>query len=799
MNLSSTIEQLFLKEIEKVEKAALHPFVQQGIIPMDEENTLTGECWDEMDRELDSYFGAHKSRHLTNTQKITEDDDVEPLQRMEKVNTTTSNDYCREVSINIDDNTSLSEQMAQLIKLLQLSQAPGTRKVQAYSWRSWKGWLEEQKNNHPELENVDCFHPGKYVLGLYLLQMRVLYNYSHSTVVNCFWNQLCCLLKEERNIDLKQEMGDFIRKLFRALIRKYGNSKFKVCPLLNSDLHKWQRKLLQQDNREPSIKLRAIIMFGRYLGWRGDTISYMKLKDVEFKTVQADGQTYIVVKNTGFKDKGVGRIELCNTVYGSCDFHECPVYALLWYLFHVRKVFIQSTLLSVISNNKYDYKQGTENEYLFTQSLSEQPMSPKDMSNLMKNSSSTLLNCRYTMRSLRSGHICQALMTSILRYGIIKDHIRQAVKRHVGWNNDESIDAYERMSIFCSQNVSSLQDLSQNTEAQNVVRSYFDQDTTSKTPPTPFQSVRTTMRQRRRSVNSPKLPPPSVMKYVSFRNIKSRIVHHHPQLKIACDEETRTSRDGKDHQTIWMTYHQKYIKKWCENAEECQELLNSNPDYLHGKKEVKQSILLNVGKKVFLQLAVGEKRDEWIKKVFYEDYVPKKLEESSPAKIPPRSPSTRLSTKRRFLPVGAKRLLVYNSENEKSDDEETVSQPSMPRLITLPDFSNLVTQEDIESEPEALPSSNNEPRENLNTGMILDDSDLELSNFLSESELSEEQDTEMKSNNQEEEEQEKEGWVWVWVGWGWVWERRAIPPNPTRQYYTVFNSVNCADGVSRQC
>ncbi len=38
-------------------------------------------------------------------------------------------------------------------------------------------------------------------------------------------------------------------------------------------------------------------------------------------------------------------------------------------------------------------------------------------------------------------------------------------------------------------------------------------------------------------------------------------------------------------------------------------------------------------------------------------------------------------------------------------------------------------------------------------------------------------------------------------GLGWVWERerRTIPPNPTRQCYTVFNSVNCADGVSRQC
>ena len=46
--------------------------------------------------------------------------------------------------------------------------------------------------------------------------MRVLVDNSHSTVGNSFWNQLCALLKEEKNVDLKTEMGEFIRKLFRS-------------------------------------------------------------------------------------------------------------------------------------------------------------------------------------------------------------------------------------------------------------------------------------------------------------------------------------------------------------------------------------------------------------------------------------------------------------------------------------------------------------------------------------------------------------------------------------------------------
>ncbi len=207
---------------------------------------------------------------------------------MEK--STETNDLCRDTTISLSDADSIPEQLSQLISLMQLSQAPGTKKIQNYSWRSWLDWLTKQKSKHEELSTTDPYHPGKYVLGLYLLQMRVVYNYSHSTVVNCFWNQLCSLLKDERGVDLKEEMGEFMRKLFRAMVRKYGHTKFKVCPLLNGDLMKWERVLKTKDNREPQIKLRALIMYGRHLGWRGDTISYMKLKDVVFKSIESDGQ-----------------------------------------------------------------------------------------------------------------------------------------------------------------------------------------------------------------------------------------------------------------------------------------------------------------------------------------------------------------------------------------------------------------------------------------------------------------------------------------------------------------------------
>ncbi len=660
-------------------------------VALDEGTTL-----DEIDKDLFKMLGELER----NKTKITDNLNVTTINRLEKTGAT--DDYCRDVDIRLDETQTLPDQFNELMTIMELSKAPGTKLIQNYSWRSWIGWLNEQKEKYSELTSVDPYNPDKHVVGLYLLHMRVIHKYSHSTVVQCFWNQLCSVLKEERGIDIKKDMKDFIHKLFRALVRKYGNSKFKVCPLLNTDLQKWQKILAQKDNREPQIKLRALIMFGRHTGWRGDTLSYMKLKHIHLSVVERGGHRYFVSQNVGFKNKGIGGHELRNTVYGSSDLNQCPIFALLWYLFHIRKVFVAKTLNDIIEHGNFKLKGGAEEEYLFTQSMSDQAMSAKDMSNLMKRSSAEVLKCRYSMRSLRSGHICQALLTCIMRYGIIKDSVRQAVKRHVGWNNDESIDAYERLSIFCSQNVANLQDLQQDSDAQELVRGLWglnEQETPNMKESTP---IRTTMRERRRSPHHPKKPAKSVTKFVSFRRIKKRILELNPKLKEACEEEDKIAAKlkQKSHQTIWTTYHQRYIKKWCENSVECLELLNQNNDYLHGTSDEKSSVLLNIGKRTFLQLAVNDKRDEYIRKVFYEDLVPKEIMDDS----------ERGSVKRRFLPRNAKRKLDFTMEDPAEDD---LNQTKRYKQIILPDFiKNSNTQ------PQTSDSQDGNEKNRLNDAFI---------------------------------------------------------------------------------
>lgn len=244
----TTIEVEYTSYLNKIEASPVHPLVASGFISIDESvesQCLDGTAMEDIDNELAALLGG-RAKQLKQ-KRITDEVIVEPIKRMEKHKE--EQDFCRQVTVNLVETQSLDRQMEELINIMQLSQAPGTKLVQDYAWRSWMGWLEQQKQTHEELKTIDHYNPGKHVVGLYLLHMRVLYQYSHSTVVNCFWNQLCAVLKEERGIDLKKGMGEFIKKLFRALIRKYGNSKFKVFPLLNHDLARWQRALSKKDNR----------------------------------------------------------------------------------------------------------------------------------------------------------------------------------------------------------------------------------------------------------------------------------------------------------------------------------------------------------------------------------------------------------------------------------------------------------------------------------------------------------------------------------------------------------------------
>ncbi len=207
--MENTIEKLFQEQLDKIKSGPIHPFFQKGIMcdDKDDPTEIDGETIDEMDKELKSYFG---DEYKLQGRKITDDVDILPIERMEKQSNL--EDTCSDVAITVTSDGDLVEQLEQLMNLMQLSQAPGTKRVHMYAWRSWVGWLDEMKVKHAELKEVDPSHPGKNIFCLYLLQMRVLYGYSHSTGVNCFYNQLCSLLREEKGIDLKTKMGDFVRK-----------------------------------------------------------------------------------------------------------------------------------------------------------------------------------------------------------------------------------------------------------------------------------------------------------------------------------------------------------------------------------------------------------------------------------------------------------------------------------------------------------------------------------------------------------------------------------------------------------
>ncbi len=86
----------------------------------------------------------------------------------------------------------------------------------------------------------------------------------------------------------------------------------------------------------------------------------------------------------------------------------------------------------------------------------DQGATSKDISNTIKKH----LGKRYSFRSLRSGCVCQVFINSILRCGHVTHETRQAVKLHVGWLQDSSMDYYIRVAAYKYQNVLALQESS---------------------------------------------------------------------------------------------------------------------------------------------------------------------------------------------------------------------------------------------------------------------------------------------------------------------------------------------------
>ncbi len=120
-----SIESVFQSELEKLDESPAHPFVKCGLMSLEdiECGSNDGEVIDEMDLELQSYFGKERAS-VFKTKKITDCLDVEPIERMEKAKQLP--DLCRETEVTVNDNEPLAEQIAQLINLMQLCQAPGT-------------------------------------------------------------------------------------------------------------------------------------------------------------------------------------------------------------------------------------------------------------------------------------------------------------------------------------------------------------------------------------------------------------------------------------------------------------------------------------------------------------------------------------------------------------------------------------------------------------------------------------------------------------------------------------------------
>ena len=273
----------------------------------------------------------------------------QPVKRMAK--TRTRNDLAPSHIIN-EQPKSLIERIQALAMTAELRLAPNTQKVRLYAERNYLMFYE---NMIAEADfkgyQEQPFPIKKVTFLLFLWSMRVELNYSYKTVRDTFANSLANHLRDTRRGDPKQEFGNDIKHLLRALLRKYGNQTHKVSPLLNKDLRTWTSRLNLYD--EGDARINAIIQYGRAGGQRIDTYVAAQIQHIKWHLVDDK----IVSIFTIVKDKVLLHEPREQTIYGTGNMITCPNLALLWYLSTKRHVFTCDDFQQLIRTGDFQVRQ----------------------------------------------------------------------------------------------------------------------------------------------------------------------------------------------------------------------------------------------------------------------------------------------------------------------------------------------------------------------------------------------------------------------------------------------------------
>ncbi len=277
------------------------------------------------------------------------------------------------------------------------------------------------------------------------------------------------------------------------------------------------------------------------------------------------------------------------TLYGSADHQNCGNMSLLWYLCHWRRVFEHSNDPNVLwTSGNFKMKEECLLEPLFKAINTDEAATPKDISNTIKNYAKKHLGKRYSFRSLRSGCVCQVFINSILRCGHVTQETRQAVKLHVGWLQEGSMDYYIRVAAYKYQNVLALQESSDYDSGVDNVLTLVRLDTGDQLLETPATftnigssstSIAPVMIQSRRYI-------PTTVSTRLPKALKEYITEITPNLNLAMMEESafHLGREEKNPGKVWSNFWKNLLHRY---ADEHPHLFAGDAEIIKVKKEMK--------------------------------------------------------------------------------------------------------------------------------------------------------------------------------------------------------------------
>lgn len=343
--------------------------------------------------------------------------------------------------------------------------APATVDLFRFAERRYFSFLRTMNSKYRDFH---IYQPTPYpmkklTLMMYLYWLRVDKDYKFSTIQSTFcYGFLSFAFKTKRDRDIRGELGLEIKNTLKALLRKFGNDKFKVEPLMNPDLVKL--RLMCDQHIESEARLDALLAQGRARGLRSDSFQYVKLKHLTWTKTVADNKIRLSVNMKIKKDKVLLGDLWRQNLFGWVNLSMCPNIALLIYLADCRKVFKKGSAANCLIAGKFDLIVDADKEPLFTPSGKISSWQNRDMSNAMKNLSKTI-GKQYSTRSMRSGLVVTCLLRNrIENNGVVDDRVSESLADFVHWKNKESLKPYDRWITQYFSSINAIQEPSERVE-----------------------------------------------------------------------------------------------------------------------------------------------------------------------------------------------------------------------------------------------------------------------------------------------------------------------------------------------